>query len=168
MITPESTPCALEETAAAERDKSEAEQRSICNTREEPAAIHTMDTTSVFHTVSLLCQRAMANTGPHRVQFQTVVPAKRGESVKKSPSCSIYYHAYYPEPNQGTNTWPLVIFQNFAYAVLSPQDCHQDKARGRCHFFHHYPSREGACSRTRERTRKWLTRGKICLWPRKV
>lgn len=87
MITPESTPSDLEETAA-QRDKSEAEQRSIRNTRDwkEPAAIHTTDTTSVFHTVSLLCQRAMANTGPHRVQFQTVVPAKRGESVKKSHS----------------------------------------------------------------------------------
>lgn len=81
------------------------------------------DTTSVFHTVSLMCQRAMANTGQHRVQFQTV-PAKRGESGKKSPFCSIYYHACYPEPDQGTKACPLVIFQNFTCAVLTPQDRH--------------------------------------------
>lgn len=169
MITQESTSCALEGTAAAERDKVRRNKDPYAtqgSRRSRQPAIHTTDTTSVRHTVSLTCQEALANTGQHRGQSQTGDASQTGREWEKEPLGYIYHHACYPEPNQGTNAWPLLIFQNFAYAVLSTQDGHQDKTSGRCHFFHHSPSSEGACFRTRGRTCKWLTCGKICLWPR--
>lgn len=144
----------LRRNSSSREGQSEAEQRSIRNARdqkERQAAIHTPDTTSVRHTVSLTCQGALANTGQHRGQSQTGDASQTGRECEKEPLGSIYHHACYPEPNQGTNAWPLLIFQNFAYAVLSTQDGHQDKTSGRCHFFHHNPSSEGACFRTRGR-----------------
>lgn len=168
MIAQESTPCALEGTAAA-GTKVRWNKDPYASKGPEGAGSHSHYGHHLSVSQCRYCARVQWHTqGSRECSPKQEMPAKRGQSVKKSPFCSIYHHACYPEPNQGTNAWPLVIFQNFAYAVLSTQDRHQDKTRGRRHFFRHNPSSEGACSRTRERTCKCLTCGKICLSLAKV
>lgn len=166
----------LRRNSSSREGQSEAEQRSIRNARdqkERQAAIHTPDTTSVRHTVSLTCQGALANTGQHRGQSPNRRRQPDGARVRKSPFVlfitmpailnqikELMHGLYWYFKILPMQYWVLRTVTRTRQAGDAISSTTVLAVKG------HASAHGGECFRTRGRTCKWLTCGKICLWPR--